>query len=188
MMYKKGKIKAVQTKDFSVNKRVVYGKHIFKTCSIDPSRESDSCLLRIDSNHSFFATNSSLYELFVEYKEKSGETKIIPLKYSNWQDILNKSYDKEQINSMSFDFEIVETYVEPDESIHCNRGADIDVAELKETDEIKWNRILKEYDDYFSEEHVNWREEFADSLGSWLMKNYKSPIKKKYENKQETIR
>lgn len=53
--------------------------------------------------------------------------KNIPLKYSEWNRAL---VDGVVDSEAEIDFEITKTYVEPPESIYCNRGGDIAVGKI----------------------------------------------------------
>lgn len=75
-------------------------------------------------------------------------------------------------------YEIVKVYVEPDDSIHCNRGWEVDMADIVESEHEKWVEIYYEYDKYRSEKFLSYDEETM-SVEEWLMTYYNAPKIKK---------
>lgn len=74
------------------------------------------------------------------------------------------------VEGKEVEFEIKEVYVEPDESIHCNRGADVKYAKLIFPEKTwTWNDIINEY---YNDKVQTYT--FAD----WLKKHYNPPTKK----------
>jgi len=82
---------------------------------------------------------------------------------------------KDNKNVKSFgQFEIVEVYEAPDDSIHPNRGSDVKYAKLlptKEETQESWDEI-----------HQNFRKSGLDwtlhDVFRWLKENYYPPVKK----------
>ena len=69
-------------------------------------------------------------EYYIQQGIKPFENNVkvnVPLKYSEWKRALSEGFiDSEN----EIDFELTKTYVEPPDSIHCNRGGDIEVGKI----------------------------------------------------------
>lgn len=104
---------------------------------------------------------AELKQLIVEYNDKQ-----IPLKDSEWKivsklDLIDKHY--------TIDFKIISVYVEPPNSIHCNRGGDIDMAILSPLE--SWDSIF----DRFNQMTIESRWMYSVSYHEWLKENFEPP-------------
>lgn len=74
---------------------------------------------------------------------------------------------------VDIDFELVEVYVEPPDTIHCNRGSNVKYAKIS----TSWDNI---FDDYQKENYPPFGGPFDDAytLSEWLKKNFHPPKRK----------
>jgi len=118
---------------------------------------------RKDSSTPLYVSATELKTIVVEF-EYNEEKKQIPLRYASWKDVVKFG---EKIENKEIDFEIEKCYVEPDESIHCNRGADIDVARIIKiinTDSlasalntpVRANEFMKDLNNLLPKKEINW--------------------------------
>lgn len=70
------------------------------------------------------------------------------------------------------EFDLVSVYIEPPDSIHCNRGYDVFYAKINDDNEI-WNNILAEF---LNEEHHH--SDTGITINEWLIKNFHPPKRK----------
>lgn len=144
----KGKIKLISIKntDFKKGSQVIWEKAfgLQNDGCIRTVRKKDHAVdmwwvERKDSIIPLCVNYNELKTLVVEYPDRipGKSTKIptpprympvqIPLNYSDWQ----KAIDSGVVNTETeIDFKTEKIYIEPDDSIHCNRGVDIDIAKI----------------------------------------------------------
>ena len=62
--------------------------------------------------------------------KQSGDKWNVELSTSNVIPLVEEDYQHIIHEGQQMEFEIITRYVEPDESIHCNRGADVKMAKI----------------------------------------------------------
>jgi len=97
------------------------------------------------------------------------------------------------LNGKEVFFEIVTKYIEPDDSIHCNRGGDKEFAKLIDEERRKeaLSEIIKQAqelgmdideDGFF--EFNNWNDDKVIDFVNWFLKLKKLPFRYTLENKE----
>lgn len=109
------------------------------------------------------------YQIMEQTYPRSGRDMQGNEQYGNVDKVLPLETDGTQtlFSGEEVEFEIISVYVEPDDSIHCNRGADVKYARIIIDDsDKKWNQIFSKWNSITSSRLV---------FFEWLKKNYKAP-------------
>lgn len=152
----KGKIKTIPLKN------VVGGQQVYWIGNPSPIKLWP--IMSLGNDISLDLDSLDLNRLVIEYDDDS-IIKQIPLKDSEWETAVK--LDLINSNKLTM-FNIVPVYIEPPDSIHCNRGADVNMAVFISME--SWDAVFERFNKMYP------TFPFKISHQEWLKANFKDPI------------